>query len=355
MRIPFSVGHIRTGFFFLLRRKLIPLYPTCYKTHFMKQILLVWMLLIAFAGITQEKTNPENQSEELGNVTWYRDYDQALKLASKEDKQVLILFQEVPGCMTCRNYGHNVLTHPLMVEAIENLFVPLAIYNNKGGKDKVVLEKYGEPSWNNPVVRIVNSAGKDVVSRISGNYSVTALIASMQQALKSRKGNIPIYLDLTQQEMTAKKNASSKTAYFSMYCFWSGEKHFGNLPGVLDTESGFIQHKEVVKVVYDSNKLSTKALNNHAIQGECRPIEDKGTYKKSTKDDKYYLQQTCYKYLPLTNLQQVKINAALGRGESAKKYLSPQQWEWFLAIKSGKLEKKIRFNKPFVETWQEMH
>ena len=47
----------------------------------------------------------------------------------------MLLFQEVPGCSTCRNYGHNVLSHPLMVEAIESLFVPLAIFNNKEGKE----------------------------------------------------------------------------------------------------------------------------------------------------------------------------------------------------------------------------
>jgi len=69
-------------------------------------------------------------------VHWYRDYDKALVVAAKEDKDVLLLFQEVPGCSTCRNYGHNVLSHPLMVEAIESLFVPLAIFNNKKKKTK---------------------------------------------------------------------------------------------------------------------------------------------------------------------------------------------------------------------------
>lgn len=321
----------------------------------MRQAIILGMFLITFAGYTQEKTNPQNQSEELGKVTWYRDYDEALELAKKEGKQVLILFQEVPGCMTCRNYGHNVLTHPLMVESIENLFVPLAIYNNKGGKDRLVLEKYGEPSWNNPVVRIVNASGKDVVNRISGNYSVTALIASMQLALKSKKQVSPEYLNLMQQEMEARKNASAQTAYFSMYCFWSGEKHFSNLNGVLYTEPGFIGHKEVVKVTFDSKKLTTKALNTHAIKGECKPIKNNGTYKKSEKDDKYYLRQTRYKYLPLTDLQKIKINAALGRGESAKQYLSPKQWEWFLALKSDKIEKKIRFNKTFAVAWEELN
>ena len=81
------------------------------------------------------QTNFSEQSEELGKVHWYRNYDKAVEESKKTNKDILILFQEVPGCATCRNYGQNVLSHPLMVEAIETSFVPLAIFNNKGGQD----------------------------------------------------------------------------------------------------------------------------------------------------------------------------------------------------------------------------
>ena len=86
-----------------------------------------------------QKKNPI----ELGQVNWLRDFDSAIKQAKNQDKPIFILFQEVPGCATCRNYGQNVLSHPLIVEAIESLFVPLAIYNNKRGKDAEVLRYYG--------------------------------------------------------------------------------------------------------------------------------------------------------------------------------------------------------------------
>ena len=95
----------------------------------------------------------------MGQVHWYRDYDKAIAVAAKEDD---VLLQEVPGCSTCRNYGHN---ESFNSKAIESLFVPLAIFNNKGGKDKKILDKYGEPSWNNPVVRIVDEQGVDVVKQ----------------------------------------------------------------------------------------------------------------------------------------------------------------------------------------------
>ena len=81
-----------------------------------------------------------------------------------------------------------------MVEAIESLFVPLAIFNNKGGKDKKVLDQYGEPSWNNPVERIVDQQGKDVVKRIGNDYSALTLCKRMiASLLKSKKRSARIF------------------------------------------------------------------------------------------------------------------------------------------------------------------
>ena len=119
-------------------------------------------------SFSQTRTEAFNQNVELGAISWYRDYDEALAASKAQHKPVLILFQEVPGCATCRNYGNKVLSHPLLSEAIENEFIPLAIFNNKGGKDAAVLKKYREPSWNNPVVRIVNASGENLVNRILG-------------------------------------------------------------------------------------------------------------------------------------------------------------------------------------------
>ena len=192
---------------------------------------------------------------------WYRDYDKALVVAAKEDKVVLLLFQEVPGCSTCRNYGHNVLSHPLMVEAIESLFVPLAIFNNKGGKDKKVLDQYGEPSWNNPVVRIVDEQGKDVVKRIGNDYSALTLCKRMIAALLKNKKEVPEYLTLLKQEFDRLVSSNIKEKTFKMFCFWSGEKALGALDGILSTQAGFSNHSEVVRVQYDSRLIQEEQLS----------------------------------------------------------------------------------------------
>ena len=100
-----------------------------------RNLVLLIIMLVANNSFAQQKTNPLKQSKELGKVHWYRKYDEAITQAKKEQKDIVILFQEVPGCATCTNYAYNALSHPLMVEALENSFIPLAIFNNKNGKD----------------------------------------------------------------------------------------------------------------------------------------------------------------------------------------------------------------------------
>ena len=88
-----------------------------------------------------------------------------------------------------------------MLEAIESLFIPLAIFNNNGGKDKKILDQYGEPSWNNPLVRIVDKQGKDLVKRIGNDYSALTLCKKMVASLLKSKKEVPEYLTLLEQEL----------------------------------------------------------------------------------------------------------------------------------------------------------
>ena len=160
----------------------------------MCRIVFFYCLVFYLIGFAQKRTSPQEQAQELGKVAWYRDFDQALAHSSKEDKPVFILFQEVPGCLTCRNYGKGVLSHSVIVETIEEYFIPLAIFNNKGGKDSEVLKRYDEPSWNNPVVRIVDAKGKNLIRRIAGDYSIARVAQEMIRVLAERQKTIPLDL-----------------------------------------------------------------------------------------------------------------------------------------------------------------
>jgi hypothetical protein len=75
------------------------------------------------------------------------------------------------------------LSHPLITEAIDSLFVPVAVFNNCEGADRKALQRFKESAWNNPVVRIVDNQGKDIAKRLAGNYTEAGLIGSMREAL----------------------------------------------------------------------------------------------------------------------------------------------------------------------------
>ena len=262
--------------------------------------------------------------KELGEVKWLRNYDEAVAKAEAADKPILLLFQEVPGCATCRNYGEDVLSHPLVVDAIENEFVPLAIFNNVGGHDRKILDKYDEPTWNNPVVRVIDAQGKDVMSRLAGNYTAHGLALQMSLALRQSGKALPAYLDLLVEELESNQ---SEDAYYEMYCFWSGEAHLGNQEGVVATEPGFMNGAEVVKVTFDDSKISKKKLDRYAEKAKCKPVNNIGKYRKD-KDPQYYLKRSPYKTIPLSPIQKTKINALLAAKQDARHLLSPTQREW---------------------------
>jgi copper chaperone CopZ len=318
-------------------------------------ILLFFCFTSAFSQlISQQDAKIISQPEELGKVEWHRDYDKAVLAAQNEKKDIVILFQEVPGCATCRNYGHNVLSHPLMTEALENEFIPLAIFNNKSGKDKLILDKFNEPSWNNPVVRIIDAAGKDLVQRISNDYSALTLCERLKEALKRRKTDIPEYMNILEQELAALQFNRSNELYCKMYCFWTGEKELGNLDGVLNVQAGFMGRSEVVKVSYDNTVLSEKELIDYGKKKNIEPVNKNRAqaFKIASNDVRYYLQQSAYKYLPLSDLQKTKINSALGNFQNAEKYLSPSQKKWLMDLKQNpKVKRSALFTKVLVEAW----
>ena len=81
-----------------------------------------------------------------------------------------------------------------MVEAIEDSFIPVVVYNNKP-EDAAILKSFGEPSWNNPVVRFLDKKGKDLIRRKGGIYSISGLAARMIATLKAANQDVPKFLE----------------------------------------------------------------------------------------------------------------------------------------------------------------
>ena len=92
------------------------------------------------------------------------------------------------------------MSHPLIVEAAEDLFVPVAIHNNKDGHDGEVRERFDEPAWNYPVARYVGAEGADLIERKDRVYSVQETAARMAAALEVADVEVPAYLALLAAE-----------------------------------------------------------------------------------------------------------------------------------------------------------
>lgn len=312
------------------------------------------------------KTNPP----ELGLVKWERSYETALKKAKESNKPVLILFQEVPGCSNCTRFGNDVLSHPLLVDAIENEFVPLCIYNNKEGEDAKVLKKFNEPAWNNPVVRIINGDETELTIRM-GDFHPKEIVTGMVAALKKEKKKVPEYLSLAYKQIVSDFSVN-ETVYFAMYCFWAGEVKLGAVDGVTETTSGFMHGREVVEVKFNPALVSAESLIKKASQFECtdkcyvinkkqketalkilssEKVEDAGIFKADN-EVKYYLSKTPYKYVPMISLQKILVNIAIYNGQDAQQYLSPSQISLYTKFKTnGNGKKDLTLSNNIVKDW----
>ncbi len=106
------------------------------------------------------------------------------------------------------------MTHPLLVEAAETLFVPACVYNNtKGDADERVLKSFGERSWNNPVVRFLNADRKDLIPKVHKDWSLARLVNAMIAALKASKRDVPAWLRLLAEEQASRQKGVRSAAF----------------------------------------------------------------------------------------------------------------------------------------------
>ena len=310
-----------------------------------------WVLLLAAAvslGVFWDRGTPR----ELGQVRWERDLDAALARGADEGRPLFVLFQEVPGCSTCVSFGEQVLSHPLLVEAIETEFVPVFVYNNKGGRDAELLARFGEPSWNNPVVRFLDPEGRDLIARRAGVWAPHAIGARMVAALESSGRPVPEYLRAAVDEARPRY---TERARFGMYCYWSGEACLGEIRGVVGSQTGHLGGAEVVELEFDPDLVSYDDLVALARRRGCadrvfalstsqrdiarqlfgdRVTSDSGPLRVArARDQKYYLRRSPLKKLELTPRQALRANAAVAAGLDPAPHLSPRQRETLTAAR----------------------
>lgn len=285
---------------------------------------------------------------EVGKVHWNRDFEQASTRSRQTGKPMFVLFQEVPGCAGCQQFGREVLSDPLLVEAIEAEFVPVVVYNNRdSGSDARLLARFQEPAWNYQVVRFLNGDGEDIIPRQDKVWTLDGIAGRMVQALEQAKRPVPKYI----VALAAGGGDQYGEAAFAQHCFWTGEYELGHIDGVIATEAGWLDGREVTLVQFDKNQLALEALIQQATQSKCADkvytrgghvvgsteagVLDDSYRRAEAKDQKRQLMN--WPKIPgLTKMQATKLNALAPRDrEAALAWLSPQQRRALGAASAG--------------------
>ena len=305
-------------------------------SFFRRRALLCSLLSFTLAGC---QAADSKAPEEVGTVKWGRDMDEALRASAVSGKPVFALFQEVPGCAGCKQFGREVLSDAALVAVIHESFTPVLIHNNAGGSDAATLKKYNEPAWNFQVVRFLNAQGADLIPRQDRVWETAPLARRMAAALKAAGRPVPAGL------AQGAPAPEIKRAAFAMACFWTGEMKLGQIEGVQTTEAGFIGGREVTLVSYDPARLPLPRLAAAAEKVECAqavfvPEADRaelnatrltvaaltGYRAAPAGDQKKQLQGTPAARLTLTPEQATKLNAWLRvDAEKARSFLTKEQ------------------------------
>lgn len=306
-------------------------------------VLMTWTFFGALASCRPADGVSSNPIE-VGAVHWGRDFEAAMQASKLSGKPVMLLFQEIPGCSGCQEFGSRVLSDAALVALIEQHFVPLLIPNNKPGKDREILERYSEPAWNFQVVRFLSADGKDLIPRKDRDWTVKELATRMIAALEKADRPVP-------QELRgcAGGNAPrvSRVA-LAQACFWEGERKLGAIAGVVRTEAGFMDDREVTLVEYDPEKIALSTLVAQARQAGVADeayVQDSaqqatvrgagvskvgvlnGRYQSApASDQKRQIQGTVFSSLKLSPEQATKVNAYVRSDpQQALKFLSAEQ------------------------------
>ncbi|KAJ3320585.1 hypothetical protein HDU76_000269 [Blyttiomyces sp. JEL0837] len=239
---------------------------------------------------------PRSNPREVGQVKFDRNLDMACHASN--GKPIFLQFQEIPGCRTCTSWGDNILTPPLQVEFFETFFTPVAIHNNSNiPSDLQVMKKFGEPSWNNPVVRILDSHTQtDIIPRLDGIYNTAGVIGYAISGLVKHfnsKVILPSWVDFmaVAAGLHLSREASGyvidaypirrESATFFMGCYWQGEVVLGDIAGVVSTWPGWCDGVEVVEVVYDADVVSFEEIVKVAVNAGFGVVIHDETQKRS--------------------------------------------------------------------------
>jgi hypothetical protein len=298
--------------------------------------------------------------DELGAIQYLHNKIVNAKDHAKEcGLPILCVEAEAPGDIDA---GNEVLSHPLVVESAETLFVTVApIIESKNNCNRYRPSKERK-AWYT-TISFLDKDGNELVPCIGGDQLCTAvLVESMIKSLRLLDLTVPSYLEILREEESGKQmvlpngvvKRIDRQAMFGVEDHATGEVELGGLDGVLQTEAGCFEGQRVIRVAYDSKSLSYGKLlqfalsqkvgnviyyqsqdERVAIQMETSRMYEKPEAVKLDEqarfcpihDSKSALRKTEMRYVPLTDLQAMRANRLIHMGSfnKATHLLSPRQ------------------------------
>ena len=269
-------------------------------------------------------------------IPWRDALDVALTQSQTSGKPVLAILQDTPDCANCQSFQRTIATHPLLVEAVADEFIALKL-------DRRLDQGPAAASHH---LLFLNAVGQPLIPSPVHAQSAQEIAARMIQALKASQRLVPNYLHAASIELDTGKH---KQAAFAMFCYWVGEYELGKIDGVVATEAGWLEGREVTLVRYHQDQLTLPDLARKAAEVKCArkvfaPTEserreianstrltvgalDKRYHIAKPSDQKKQIQHWDLSSVSdLTPMQLTKINAlAPDNPRRALEWLSPRQ------------------------------
>jgi hypothetical protein len=329
-------------------------------------------------------------NDELGAIQYkFRVLADAQEESRKSGLPILCIEAELPGDVEA---GLEVLSHPLLVEAAESLFITVA----PAVEEKTNASRY-RPSHKHKAwfttVRFLDEHGQDLVEGIGGDLLCTMLLSvSMVKALQLKNRTIPAYLELLREEETGKQQLlpsgmmrrCDRQGIFGVASLPAAELEFAGLDGVLATRGGKWDDQQLIQVTYDSKRLSYGTLLRFALDRQVADIiyfqsQDESvaaqieaahllqkpqcvkldqTEEKIVPDNsssKSDLRRTEMRFVPMTELQATKVNRLIHEGlfNKATHLLSPRQGMILMKSYSKVSERRLdAIDVPIGKAWK---
>ena len=330
---------------------------------------------------SQLNNNNKSSTMPIGKTFGAIDYDfNNLEDAKNESRRTgKPIFCRKTGPLYSRPEDQCALSHPLVAEAVDDLFVTVTI-GIEEPENSISVELLDE----NGVV-FSRPIGGELLLRSNVSVIVERMVESLEKCVAKRP--IPKYLQLLHEEETGKQKVKpsgsrirlERVALFGNSDCHSGEAEFAGASGVLDVQSGLFKGRPVLQVTYASRATSFDRLLKFALarnlvtsiyyqsQDERIVALSVTSQLKSSPSlekiddiaqffpisDRSGIRKTQLRYVPMTSLQKTRANMLIQQDlfHEATKLLSPRQASIMMKSFSTDSKRVDAIDLPLTEAW----